>query len=37
MMFDIGQFQERIEGLEKSRGKSLEELYGNGAEVILED
>jgi len=37
IMFAMGQFQKRIARIEKSRGKSLKELYGNGAELILED
>lgn len=35
--FGLGQYQKRLARIEKARGKSIEELYGMGAELINED
>lgn len=37
MTFAMSQYQKRLKRIEKSRGKTLEELYGMGAELIIED
>ena len=37
LAFGLGQYQKRLARIEKARGKSLEELYGMGAELITED